>query len=451
MPLLRPRLTDYYDLPVTQSNCDFAIPLLDEDIPLFVDPFLLWKSPSLQDKALHTAIVTSFNHVVQTYATGSREEAVDLLVNLSECEEAGLGSSSRRAGKRIGRGLASESLSTMAGIPAVANRSVQHIEIMQLLVNGIGKDRISDIACSIIKSFLIDYTIEQCRIHHIPTQKVVVPQIFEYPLMAVRAETVEMPVSPTSGRAILLIPKRWLRYSPWISFDSYFEGGFVKGEDVPKERIAVLLYNRANYGLVQQFVAQREVMARECVNDPLFQPISTLSAKRRLASLRKLHSGKDSAKQYEDLVGSLLASVLHPQLDFAEEQTRTDSGAQIRDLIFYNSRAWDFLQDIYELYGSRQLVFELKNVEEVDREHINQLNRYMTDQFGRFGVLVTRSSPKRPIVRNLVDLWSAQRRCIIVLTDEDIDLMVNLFDSRQRLPVEVLKKKYVEFTRLLPS
>ncbi len=53
--------------------------------------------------------------------------------------------------------------------------------------------------------------------------------------------------------------------------------------------------------------------------------------------------------------------------------------------------------------------------------------------------------------RNTVDLWSGQRRCIITLTDEDISLMVNVFESRQRPPIDVLKKKYVEFRRACPA
>ena len=57
MLLIRPRLNDYYDLPITQEQVDFAIPFLDDDIPPYVDPFLLWKSPSLQDNSLHTALV----------------------------------------------------------------------------------------------------------------------------------------------------------------------------------------------------------------------------------------------------------------------------------------------------------------------------------------------------------------------------------------------------------
>jgi hypothetical protein len=52
MALIRPRLTDHYNVPLTQEEAGFAIPFLDEDIPLCVDPFLLWKSPSQQEHGL---------------------------------------------------------------------------------------------------------------------------------------------------------------------------------------------------------------------------------------------------------------------------------------------------------------------------------------------------------------------------------------------------------------
>ena len=174
---------------------------------------------------------------------------------------------------------------------------------------------------------------------------------------------------------------------------------------------------------------------------------------RKLGEIKKLPSGKDNNadKRYEECVCQLLASLFYPQLDFAAEQSRTDSGVLIRDLIFYNNRSFDFLKDIFNTYGSRQLVFELKNVREVERDHVNQLNRYLNDEFGKFGVLVTRNSPPKHIYRNTIDLWSGQRRCIIVLTDADLEMMVTLFESRQRLPIEVLKRTYVDFTRACPS
>jgi hypothetical protein len=156
-------------------------------------------------------------------------------------------------------------------------------------------------------------------------------------------------------------------------------------------------------------------------------------------------------KLYEDLVVQIMASMLYPHLDFAEDQSRTESGVLIRDLIFYNNRSIDFLKDIYDTYGSRQVVMELKNVRTVEREHINQLNRYLNNEFGRFGILVTRNPPPSAMFKNTIDLWSGQRRCILILSDEDVAMMASVFESKQRLPYEVLKAKYIEFTRKCPS
>jgi lipid II:glycine glycyltransferase (peptidoglycan interpeptide bridge formation enzyme) len=123
----------------------------------------------------------------------------------------------------------------------------------------------------------------------------------------------------------------------------------------------------------------------------------------------------------------------------------------IRDLIFYNNRSFDFLKDIYDDYGSKQIVFELKNVQEVTRDHIFQLNRYLNDQLGKFGIIITRNTPKRNVFQNTLDLWSGQRRCILILDDNDLKAMVNAFESKQRYSIEFIKKKYVEFTRACPS
>jgi len=249
------------------------------------------------------------------------------------------------------------------------------------------------------------------------------------------------------------VPKRWLRFSPWINYDEYFAAAHVKDGAIPRDRVAVLHYNRANYGMVQTYVRKKERAQADCKNDPLFKPIAVTSAKRKFEEIKKLPTGKseNADKRYEECVCQLLASLLYPQLDFATEQSRTDSGVLIRDLIFYNNRSFDFLKDIFDDYGSRQLVFELKNVREVEREHVNQLNRYLNDEFGNFGVLVTRNPLPKHVFKNTIDLWSGQRRCIIALTDVDLETMVTVFDSKQRLPIEILKRAYVDFTRKCPA
>jgi hypothetical protein len=457
MPLIRPRLNDFFDLPFTQEQVDFAIPFIDEDIPLYVDPFLLWKSPSLQDQSLHTTLISSFNHLGRAYLRGRAADSIKTLIEISECTEVGLGEARNKQGRRIGDRTAEDILSLFKKIPQVTAGGFEHVEEIQLFVDQVSRDRVSDIACNILKSFLIDYTIAQCTSHNIPRTEVELPSVFDYRAKLIRSERVSLPVNPSNGHAIILVPKRWLRYVPWINYDDYFNGAYaaVVEEDAsaPTERPAVLEYNRENYGLVRAYVERQEKKQADCHNDPLFKPIPVLSAKRKLAEIRALKSGnKDLAdKKYEDSAVQLLASLLYPQLDFAEDQVRTDSGVLIRDLIFYNNRSMDFLTDIHHDFGSRQLVMELKNVKAVEREHIFQLNRYLNDQFGRFGVIVTRNPLPSSIYRNTIDLWSGQRRCIIALTDTDLELMVTVFESRQRLPVEVLKQKYVAFMRDTPS
>ena len=456
MTLIRPRLNDYHNLPFTQAEVDFGIPFLDEDIPLYVDPFLLWKISSQQDNALHTSLVNSFNQLGHMYTSGKETEAKKILIELTECDEVGLGSSKTRKGKKIGEILAGDILALYKNIPQINKQGFQHFEEIQLLVDNISKDRISDITCSLIKSFLIDFTLDNCEKHKIPVQRVNIP-IYDYKKTKVGIEDTFLPINPENSQPLLFVPKRWLRFSPWINYDNYFGDYYIK--DIEKaydgkfKRVELLNFNRNNYDLVERYVNKREVAANNCKNDPLFTQIPVLSSNRKLKTILDLPSGKaDNADiKYEDSMVQLLASMLYPHLDFAKEQSRTESGSQIRDIIFYNNRSYDFLSDVYDSYQSKQLVIELKNVRNIEREHINQLNRYLNDQFGKFGILFTRNKPSKALYKNTIDLWAGQRRCILILDDEDLKLMCSVYESKQRHPIDIIKKKYIEFTRSCPA
>ena len=80
----------------------------------------------------------------------------------------------------------------------------------------------------------------------------------------------------------------------------------------------------------------------------------------------------------------MLPSLLYPHLDFAAEQSRTEGGTLIRDLVFYNNREHPFLSDLFDDFDARQIVFEIKNVKSISQDNINQLNQYMTNNLGKF-------------------------------------------------------------------
>lgn len=129
---------------------------------------------------------------------------------------------------------------------------------------------------------------------------------------------------------------------------------------------------------------------------------------------------------------------------------RTISGAHIRDLIYYNDGKNEFWRDLKDRYEARQPVFELKNVKTLETEHVNQLFRYLDEEFGRFGVLVTRHPTPPAVQRNIVDLHSSKRVAILCLDDRGIELMIAMKDAG-RDPSDVIKKAFLDFTRSLPK
>ena len=215
---------------------------------------------------------------------------------------------------------------------------------------------------------------------------------------------------------------------------------------------AVLEFNSRNYVEVERYVSEREKNGNQCYPDPLFSPLTPATLRAKYTELRELPTGSaDGAdRRYEDLVFELLSSLLYPTLEFAESRVRTVSGAHIRDLIFYNDGKSDFWRDIRDRYEARQPVFEMKNVRALESEHVNQLFRYLDEEFGLFGVLLTRNPIPPSVTKNIVDLHSSKRVAILALDDRDLELMMSLIDSG-RDPSDVVKKKFIEFTRLLPK
>jgi hypothetical protein len=454
MTIIRPRLNDYHNLPFSQNEVDFVIPFIDEDIPFYIDPFLLWKSPSQQDNSLHLSLINSFNYLGNQFLKGNTD-TLNTLINSSECNEIGLGTSKSKTGKKIGIKAATEILSLYKDIPQISKSGFTHFEEIQLFVDNIAEDRISDITANFVKSFLIDFTIEQCEKHSIPIQSVEI-ECFDNKINKFQKEQVSLPVNPNTGLPLLLVPKRWLRHTTYINYNNYYKEYYTAKILKPGEkedRIKILNFNRHNYDIVQSYIHIIERQQADCKNDPLFKQIPVLSAKRKLDTILKLPTGKtDNAdRDYEDNLCPLLATLLYPHLDFAKEQSRTESGVSIRDLVFYNNCSENFLKEIYQTYDCKQMVFELKNVKEVNNDHVDQVNRYLKDSFGKFGIIFTRNEPPKKVIKNIIDLWSGQRKCILVLTDSDLKLMCQVYESKNRTPIEVINMKFVEFKNRLPN
>jgi hypothetical protein len=457
--LINPRLSDVFGMVIRQDEVDFVVPHLNEDLPLCLDPFLLWKSDRSDYQELHSALL-KFIGEIQTQARAGRTTSAHMLLSeIREPSELGLGyCQNTKRGSAIGPVLRSAIVQLFRETPQLEDAGLDHIEILALLVPKIGEDRLGDITASVLKKWLADFTTQQCKDLGIPTQRYRLNG-WDGDRLDWRPFDARLPYDPADGSSVLLAPLDLLRRLPWINYPDYYKSTYSRlvlqaGQSmrtVAKEN--VLAYNRTNYNLVRRYVHHRENQSDACRPDPLFTPLQLDTLKRKATQIRALPPGRANGadKKFEALAFDLLSSLLYPELDLAGSQERTISGAHIRDIIFHNDGKTTFLQDLREMYRARQLVFELKNVASLETEHVNQLYRYLDDEeMGHYGILVSRKPPPRSVQQNIIDLHSSKRTAIICLDDSDIDLMVQLLDSRRR-PVEALRKKHVEFSRRLPK
>lgn len=457
--MINPRLNDQFRLPFNQDDVDFLIPHLLEDLPLCIDPFLLWKSDKAEYIALHEIIISFFDELRRLALSGQERAAIASLLRCQEAREIGLGyTKASKEGQSVGPILASQIVSIFNSIPQLQDVPLSHIEAIQLLVPRVGEDRMSDITASILKRHLISFTEKRARDLAIPSRPVTIQNVWDHEsLQWMHAVKATLPCNPIDQTPILLVPLEWLRHLPWINYEDYYRSYYAQHVLPPDYRgrtihkAEVLAFNKANYREAERYIQQKESNASQCFPEYIFAPLSLATQRERFAEIRGIPTGLENgaAKDYERLCFEFLQSALFPKLDFAACQSRTDSGTHIRDVIFYNDGKTNFLKDLRERFHCRQLIFELKNVKKLDPQHIDQLHRYLGGDFGSFGVLVTRNPTPQNVERNLIDLHSAKRIVIICLDDSDLELMTNVQEARLSA-TEVLKKKFVELQRKFP-
>jgi hypothetical protein len=141
----------------------FNISLL-ADLPLFIDPFLLFNSRKPEYKALHKQIIDYLIFLRDKSTNRSLDAGlVKALYTFREVRQNWLGFS---VSGNAGRGLGSDFAKGLHGnfyrlFHDFGDDEVSkgtHLEKLCLLDNGIGKDNISDFTTNLIKEYLLEYT-----------------------------------------------------------------------------------------------------------------------------------------------------------------------------------------------------------------------------------------------------------------------------------------------------
>ncbi|WP_334006399.1 hypothetical protein [Burkholderia gladioli] len=151
---------------------------LVNDLPLFVDPFLLYDSPKAVYRELHDGIITYLCFLRDRAVAGELTPgAISQWLLFKEVKQNWLGFS--KTGN-VGTGLGPDFARALARNLTTAfkdfgNETISHgshLEKLGLLSGGVGRDHLSDFTTNLIKGYLLEYTQTFALDHLRPEQRI---------------------------------------------------------------------------------------------------------------------------------------------------------------------------------------------------------------------------------------------------------------------------------------
>lgn len=265
-------------------------PILDEDTLLFIDPFLVHKSKLPLFLGAQDEIVSFFERVFRLAAgikspSGPDFETLAELLEFPEVRELCLGyANSSIKGVGTGKVFAHKIAASVMGSVELALVNPQHFEVLSLFQEGIGPDRISDMAANVLKPHLITYTQAVCRRNHVPMEQHRL-KVFDYVTSSWKAVDVDLATNPLSAdkRAVLLFPDEFLNHpltaNP-IDFSNFlwdqYQGSFgdqlsfhVKANLKAKRNIVLVIRKiRETLGAYQSHIEGKDARPYDLNRDP---------------------------------------------------------------------------------------------------------------------------------------------------------------------------------------
>ncbi len=457
------KLHSYLLSNIDQYDVDFVIPRLGVDIPVGIDPFLLFKSRDPWLKEIHRTLVDFFNEGIRSVYRNKHHDPHSVF-DFPEPPEVGLGySKNSKRGSGVTNNLSSLIINTLKAAPELQERGIRHIEEMQLLSIGIGPDRISDITVNVLKTALIDYTQRQCELWDIKlTKDVPVQHVLDLERQEWFDGYYNLPISPIDRTPIILVPRRIVRALPWINYDDFVKtefAAYLRAKQTKRNFGKKILMPKASkkevteiscreIERVDRYIAKKEASARDAQPSCEYLGDRSLNEQAELLEkrLQNLPLGKESAHQFQQLVLEILNYLFNPELIDGRLEVRTIDGTERRDIIFTNDSDETFWSYLRTEHSSILLMFEAKNKMSVSNNDVAQVATYLGDRIGRIGFIVMRSRVAEAQTRKAFSVYndSHPRKVILFINDEDLKYMLSV-RCQGGNPMKYLQKIYRDF------
>lgn len=449
------KISEIYNLNKTQHELDFVDIDPKKDKQVFVDPFFL--STRNQPWCLDASrtIKSFFQHAIDLIKINDIDGARSFFIHLNELNETCLGLSKLEPqGRGVGGNDAERIFESILESKAVETGLVEDLEDTAIFIEGISKDKVSDMATNIIKKHLIEYTQAQCQLWNLALTPNV-PTGYFWNASNKTWDNIHMERLVIDEKPILLVPKIAVSFHKDYVDKQYYQHfilNFLQNDHLKKKSSLVKTrkLSEDKYVTKKDIIETEAPFSKEFLRDftknhpEVFKnfrnekiknarPISNNELEEvniinlvdyLVDKLKTTKAGNDEAGEYHKLIVGILELIFFPYLNNPIKEKEINDGRKRIDITFDNAANSGFFYTLHNIHQivSRYVFVECKNYsEDPNNPEADQLSGRFSVNTSKVGFLVCRKIENRKLFLNRCrDIWKQKNELIIPLTDEDV-------------------------------
>lgn len=454
------RVSEKFQLGVTQASLDFVDVDIQGDVPVFVDPKAIRLQQGAWAETCQALIQSFFEELLKAIKSSNKGRIASLVLHLGEPNETHLGMS---GGESRGRGLGSgkksqELVDALADNVAGKAGLLQDLDETSLFVEGVGRDIISDITTNIIRGPLITYTQNVCEFYDIPIYQQHAGHVWDDRTKSWVEIDAKLPRADSDK--LLLVPRSIVRIRPLTDKGKYYRGYIrpyfeqIELSSPTSELIRTLkngtrkvqlteldkLIDQSKSGIVKHTqrwpgaidsyrknatVKSNPPLDHEDFEDDL--GAEKVDFRELLDSVKAISPGRPGATSYHRAIAELLKALFDASLGNQVLEAKVHRGRKRLDIQYDNTAGFGFFHWLGRHYKAATVVVECKNyANDLANAELDQISSRFAPTRGQFGLLVCRSfEDKALFLERCRDTAKDERGYIIVLDDGDLELLVD--------------------------
>lgn len=421
-------------LNVKQSELDFIDIDIDNDTRLFLDPYFISRCEFPLANKMYSTIKNFFEYLLELLRTGNITKAKEIFSYLGEPNETCLGMSKGNVnGSGIGPINSEKIINSLLTSKALKSNLITDIEDCKIFIDGVDRDRVSDMVTNIIRKHLNDYTIQQCKFWNIELLNFPASNYFWNP--ETRSwEYLEDEGLFIEGKRILLVPKRIVSYTSKYTPEIYYKQFALeyKRNEHLRFQTELVRYRKPKKGekigqpylykkTVDEYIRKKEIINKEWLDNfseqhddvfrefkknrkafknvkPVEVNVSESETSKEISEylidkLSKIESGTTNATKYHHLMTVILEFIFYPSITSPITEETIHDGRKRIDIVYDNASTDGFFHNLVNIkqIPAAHIIVECKNyTNEVGNPELDQISGRF-NLYHKFGIITFRN------------------------------------------------------------